>query len=278
MVTPNSSWENLIRLLAAVWLLFGLVRGWGNGPFRLLVKPAAWLIALAVVRGFAAPAAAALASGTAWPLPACFLLASLGLGTVAYQVSSVVGRAFFKRTRDHDGFGARLLLGTSGAALGLAYNLLLLWIVVIAFRVAGHLASDQVTVDQARGARPGAAAPALASTQDVVERAFGKGTIDRFDPFPRAFYARLDQLRRLASDPGAVARLVAYPGFQRIWADPRLRALENDPELARAWLRNDYLAMASNPRLWTLLNSPDFWETFIGPQLDGAFRYALDGT
>jgi hypothetical protein len=265
-------------LVLAVWCLFSLVRGWANGPLRLLVKPAALLLTWVLVRMFGGAATGMVARSTGWSAPLCSLLGPGVLGLAGYQVLCWLGRTVFKRTRDHAEPLTRAIFGVTGATLALAYSLFWVWVAVVLIRFAGHFAAEQSAGDSARGLKPDAWVTNAVRLQASVESVFGKRLVDACDPVPPWVYQRLDRVARLAASPVALQRLVTYPGFQRAWDDPKLRALTADPTIVHDLQRGEYWAVLANPRLWDLLSSPDWWEIFCGPQFDAALRYALEGT
>jgi hypothetical protein len=262
-------------LVLAFWCLFSLVRGWANGPLRLLVKPAALLLAWVLVRTFGGAVTGMVARLTGWPAPLCSLAGAGALAFVGYQVFYLLGRTIFKRTRDYAEPLTRTIVGVTGGLLGLAYGLFWVWAAVILIRLTGHFAAEKATGDLAHGVRPEPWATNAVRLQASVESVLGKSVVDACDPVPRRVYRRLDQIARLVASPVALQRLVTYPGFQRAWDDPKVRALVADPKIVDDLQRGEYWAVLADPRLWDLLSSPEWRETFSGPQFDAALRYAL---
>jgi hypothetical protein len=275
--TPNPGWQAGCMLVLAFWCLFSLVRGWANGPLRLLVKPAALLLTWALVRTFGGAVTGMVARLTGWPAPLSSLVGAGALALVSYQVLYLLGRTIFKRTRDYAEPLTRTIFGVTGGLLGLAYGLFWVWAAVILIRLTGHFAAAQSTIDLAHGLTPEPWVTNAVRLQASVESVLGKSLVDACDPVPRPVYQRLDQIGHLVASPVALQRLVTYPGFQRAWDDPRVRALAADPTVIHDLQRGEYWAVLANPRLWDLLNSPDWREIFSGPRFDAALRYALEG-
>jgi len=263
-------------LVLAFWCLVSLVRGWANGPLRLLVKPAALLLTWIVVHTFGATAAGLVARSTGWPAPVSSLVGAGALAFVGYQVLYLIGRTVFKRTRDYAEPLTRTIFGVTGGLLGLAFGLFWVWAVVLLIRLTGHFAAEQSAGALAHGLAPDPWVTNAVRLQASIESVLGKSLVDACDPVPRQVYQRLDQIARVIASPIALERLMTYPGFQRAWDDPQVRALAADPAVARALERGDFWAVLANPRLWDLLNRPDWREIFSGPQFDAALRYALE--
>jgi hypothetical protein len=276
--TPDSDWQTAWLLLVGLWLLFALIRGWVNGPLRLLVKPAALLIAWLLVRTFSGNAGAALTAWTGWPAPQCTLVAGCILAFLSYQGVCLLGRTLFKRTRDHASPLTRTAFGVMGAGVGLFYGLLLIWATVVMIRFFGHFAAAQTADDPAQSSAPSGLAANVVRLQASVEAALGRPLVEACDPVPRWFYRRLEQTQRLVASPVALERFLTYPGFEEAWHDSRLRAIEADPVIVQNLRQGRVWPVLADPRIWDLLGSPAWWATFSGPRYDAALRYALDGT
>jgi hypothetical protein len=276
--TPDPDWQAGCLLLLALWLVYALVRGWVNGPLRLLVKPAALLLSWVLVHTFGGTITGILAKWTGWSVPVCVLAGSAALGVVGYEIFYRLGRTFFKRTREHAEPLTRITFGLTGALLSSAFSLFWIWVTVVLIRFAGHLASEQSASDLGQGLTPDAWTTNALRLQASAESVFGKRLVDACDPVPRWVYQRIDRIIRLAASPVALQRLATYPGFQSAWDDPRVRALAADPTVAQELRRGAYWEVLANPKVWDLLNSPGWWRIFSGPEFDAALRYALDGT
>lgn len=276
--TPDPDWQTGCVLVLGLWCLFSLVRGWANGPLRLLVKPVALLLSWVLVRTFGGAVAEVVARSTGWPTPLCALAGPGALALISYEVLCRLGRTFFKRTRDHAAPLTRVIFGVTGASLGLAYSLFGVWVAVVLIHFIGHFAANQSADDLAHGLTPDKWVTNVVRLQTSVESVLGKSVMEACDPVPRWVYERFDGVIRLVASPAALQRLITYPGFQRAWDTPEVRALAADPTIVSDVQRGDYWAVLANPRLWNLLSSPDWWEIFCGPQFDAALRYALNGT
>ncbi|MBV9490035.1 MAG: hypothetical protein JO069_09975 [Verrucomicrobia bacterium] len=275
---PDPDWQTGCLLVVLLWLLFAVVRGWVNGPFRLLVKPLALLAAWLLAHAFGGSIAGVLARSTGWPAPLCTLIGICGAGFLGYQAGCFLGRAFFKRTRDVQEPWTRVIFGVTGAGLGLVYGLFLTWAVVVMIRFLGHFAAQQAAYDLAHDSAPGHLTMSIVRLQASLEAGVGKPFVNVYDPVPRRFYQRLEWAERLAIDPAALQRFVTYPGFEKVWDDPKVRAVASDRTVTRALERGDVWAVMTNPKIWDLLSSPGWWAIFSGPEFDAAARYALDGT
>ncbi|MBV8899812.1 MAG: hypothetical protein JOY92_06830 [Verrucomicrobia bacterium] len=275
---PDPDWQAGCVLVLVLWCLFALIRGWANGPLRLLVKPAALVLTWILVCTFGGAVTAMVARSTGWSAPLCSLVGPAALGLIAYQVLCWFGQTVFKRTRDHAEPLTRTIFGVTGAMLGLAYSLFWIWAAVVLIRFAGHFAAEQPAGDLARGSAPDPWVTNVVRLQASVESVLGKRLVDACDPVPPWVYERIDGIARLVASPVALRRLISYPGFQRAWDDTKVRALAADPTIVHDLQQGDYWAMLADPRFWDLLSSPEWWEIVFGPQFDAALRYALEGT
>jgi hypothetical protein len=76
----------------------------------------------------------------------------------------------------------------------------------------------------------------------------------------------------------AVAVLVAPTGsaLQSIWVNPRIRALQADPEILEPVRRGDFLSVLSNPKVIALWTDPGIRALWSGNEIQAACDYAKE--
>jgi hypothetical protein len=84
----------------------------------------------------------------------------------------------------------------------------------------------------------------------------------------------LDQCSQLLASPRAIGRLFEFPALRSIWENPRVRALQTDPEILEAVRRGDFLSILSNPKVIALWTDPNIRALLSGDQIQAACDYA----
>jgi hypothetical protein len=267
-------WRNLSFALAGGWVLLSFFRGWTQGILKQLLVP------LAV---FGASVAAILITPTAsgylyqnTRLPASALLLGLAIWFLAYNLLLLVGGIIFKRTRDQDFAIVRLVFGVGGAAVAVVYAFLQIWVVVVGIRIFGRVAEDQIAVQSSRNSVSGGLVVGLVRLKNSLELGSGKIVLDQLDPVPPEAYRRFDQCSQLLANPRAFGRLLESPALRGLWENPRIRALQSDPELLEAIRRGDFLSVLSNPKVFALWTDPSIRALLSGDQIQAACDYAKE--
>ena len=269
-------WRNVFLALAAGWIFLSFLRGWVQGVLRQLLAPLAFLGATAVVVLVAPAVSAYIQLGTQLPASISSLLLALALWLFAYNLLVLVGRIIFKRTRDQDFAIVRLGFGLAGAAIAVVYALLQIWVVVIGIRILGRVAEDQLVLQSSRNSAPSGLVVGLARMRNSLELGPGKAVLDQIDPVPQMFYDRMDQCSQLLGNPRAMGRLLASPSLRGIWENPRIRALQADPEILEAVRRGDFLSLLSNPKVIALWTDPGIRALWASNEIQTACDYAKE--
>jgi hypothetical protein len=181
----------------------------------------------------------------------------------------------FKRTRDQESPIAKLIYGFGGAFLGFLYGLFFLWLIVIGIRLVGYIAEKELSILSERGAAV-AFPVTLAKLKNSIERGVGRPILNVVDPIPRRWYQEIDQWGRAVSDPRILRKMMGYPGFQNVWRDPRVKALQDDPEIQAAAHQGNLIALMSNRKVVALMNDPEIRKACSPEQLQAALDYALN--
>jgi hypothetical protein len=260
-IQGSPTWQTTFVLICCGWLLFSCMRGWINGLLRQLLSIAAVIGSMLIVSWFAEPVATFIHTTihlSGLPLTALAVLVVWG---ISYNLIILVGRILFKRTRDQDSGVVRLIYGFGGALIGLIFGLVCIWAFVIGLRLVGHVAENQVHLQQSRSDPAPKWVVNTAKLKNSVELGIGGSLINTVDPLPRGFYQQMDSLCRSVADPQALQKLMNNPGLNRL--SPKFADLEHDPEIVAAIQRGDILAIASNPKIIALLNDPELRKSLL---------------
>jgi hypothetical protein len=267
-------WRNVFFALAGGWVLLSFLRGWTQGILRQLLVPLAVFGALIAVILVTPTASGYLYQNTR--LPASALLLGFAIWLFAYNLLVFVGGIIFKRTREQDFAIVRLVFGVGGAIIAVVYAFLQIWVIVVGIRILGHVAEDQIAVQSSRNAVSSGLVVGLARLKNSLELGSGKVVLDQLDPVPPEAYRRLDQFSQLLANPRAIGRLLESPALRGIWENPRIRALQADPEILEAIRRGDFLSILSNPKVFALWTDPSIRALLSGDQIQAACDYAKE--
>ena len=272
-IQGSHQWQTAVFVVAAVLLLVSVVRGWGKGLMRQLVGIVALFAA-----GYLVLCYSGLVGEFLRPhLPALLLLpaAALIIWVVSFNLIALIGRLLFKRTKDCQSNSLRLIYGVGGGIIGLGYGLLFVWCMLIALKVFGQIAENQVKMQRMKNESSGAFVLNLAKLKNSVELGSGRAVLDSIDPLPSRFYRDLDQYSRVIEDPEAIQKLLEYPGFRRILESPQALEVERDPQIAADVKKGNIIGVFTNRKVIELLNDPHIQSAFTQGDLEAALNYAL---
>jgi membrane protein required for colicin V production len=271
----SASWQWIFLAVALLWLLISTARGWSKGLMRQLVSVVALIAAVWITSRFSSNLADYLRTALHLPEGIVTLVAILFLWIVTSNLVVLIGHMLFKRTRDQESPIAKLIYGFGGAFLGFLYGLFFLWLIVIGIRLVGYIAEKELSILSERGAAV-AFPVTLAKLKNSIERGFGRPILNVVDPIPRRWYQEIDQWGRAVSDPRILRKMMGYPGFQNVWRDPRVKALQDDPEIQAAAHQGNLIALMSNRKVVALMNDPEIRKACSPEQLQAALDYALN--
>jgi Colicin V production protein len=272
-IEGSAQWQTAAFIIAIAWILVSAVRGWGKGLMRQLAGIVALFAAGFLVLHYTGEMEEFLRPHVP-PLILIFVSAVL-IWVVSFNSIVLIGRLFFKRTKDCESSLIRLIYGLGGGAIGVGYGLLFVFCVLIGLKVIGRIAENQVEIQHAKNESSGALILNLAKLKNSVELGYGRRVLESVDPFPSRFYRELDQYSRLIADPEAIQKLLEYPGFRRIWESPQVLEIERDPEIVADVQRGNILGVFTNRKVVALLNDPQIRSIFNQGDLDAALNYAL---
>ncbi len=291
MTTGSALWQTIFVSFALLLVLFEVVRGWRLGLVRQLVR----LLALVAAYG-----AGFFGGRFLLPLLRPFLrlpdfLISIGAGAIlaviVYVAISTLGAILFKRTGEQNAGIVRLVYGICGAVLGIFFGLFSVWLVVVAIRSTGAIASAELRApDPVEARSPGrpAARPrplpnepegiiqSLAKLKNSIELGPLGETVKTVDVVPAQTYQILGKVGTLASNPRSAERFLSYPGARELTENPRIIALRDDPEIFELIQQQRFLELLQNPKLIEAMNDPELARQIKAFKFQEALEFAME--
>ncbi len=278
-------WHTPLLVLALGFVLFQAWKGWRLGIVRQLLRIAAIGSSYAVAvfwGGALVPVLRPLG------LPDAVLRwvggALLGMGT--FLAVSMLAAVLFKKTTDQSLRLVRWGYGALGALAGVCLGLVYLWASLLVIRVLGSVAPPPT---QARSAGPTqevsstvalarSVTRGLGEVKEVLDQEGPRSVIDRLDPLPGNLAGVLSKMGQVTSAPQALLRLQTYSGLKPLLHNPKIQALQRDPEVARAAGSRDlgkYLGLLLHPKVVDALNDEQVVALLKEVDLEKALDYAL---
>ncbi len=282
-------WQTIFISFALLLILFEVVRGWRLGIVRQLAR----LLAL-----MAAYAAALLGGRWLVPIlrpvfrvPDLFISVAAGaiLALAIYAAVNALGAILFKRTGQQPVGIVRLLYGVCGAALGIFFGFFTVWLVVVAIRSTGAIASAELHSQTAAHDRvaplttrpassPNETQPlldALARLKNSIELGSLGEVVKAVDVVPTQTYQTLGKVGTVVSNPRSAERLFSYPGARELTENPKIIALRGDREIIEMIQGQRFLELLQNPKLIEALNDPALAAQIKSFDFQKALDYAL---
>lgn len=292
MTAGSQLWQTIFISFAFLLIALEIARGWRLGLVRQLVR----LLALAAAYG-AGLFGGQLLLPVLRPflrVPDLFISLVAGgiLALAVYAVISAFGAVLFKRTGQQSAGLVRLVYGICGALLGIFFGLFSVWLVVVAIRSTGAIASADLRAPEAapprssspaplRAARPtppGAPAPmiqSLAKLKNSIELGRFGETVKAVDVVPAQTYQTLGKVGTVASNPRSAERFLTFPGAKELTENPKIIALRDDPEIIELIQRQRYLELLQHPKLIEAMNDPTLARQAKSFKFQEALDYAL---
>jgi hypothetical protein len=274
MAEQQDSSQLIFLGLGAVVIILFAIRGWRLG----LVRQALSIVAVA------AAYAAAFFGGKylipflrpiGFPDQILTVIGGLILGAVVYCGISVVSGLLFKRTEHHGAGFLRFGFGFSGAILGAAFGVFLLLVGAVGIRLLGSIAEHELSGKKNRGA----ASNPVASRLALIKRSLSEGpagaVVEKVDPIPHGVYDILGKVGQMSSNPESISRFSDNPNVKALSSHPKIIALQNDPEIAKAAEEQDFLSLLRNPKLVAAANDPEVISLVGALDLNNALDFAL---
>lgn len=284
MAIPAELWQLALLGAAALLILLKAWRGWRLGVVRQLAGIAA--LVAAWIAGLLGGKLMAPVLKSVWPGPDRLLsiVGGILLALFVFATISLVSALVFKKT-EHQSVGlVRFGFGLSGAIVGAAYGIVLVWVLVLGLRLVGTVAETQLAVEnnprlQAGAAQekrpPGPVIGGMAQVKRALEHGALGTVVEQLDPVPGHYYSTLGKLGRVVGDPRSIERFTQYPGVRPLMQQPKLTALLNDPSVAKAALERNYVALFSHPRIVAAANDPELGAALQKIELEKALDFAL---
>jgi uncharacterized membrane protein required for colicin V production len=255
------------------------IRGWRQGVVRQLVN----LLALVAAYGTAMAAgklAVPILHRLGYPDLLVSAITGAVVGAVVYLAVTAAGAILFRRT-DHQSLGIlRLGYGAGGSALGFVGALVTVWLSVLAIHFLGTVAQAEVNMAKTPEARrSGLTASPMAVELAQFKHSLDSGPTGAFlngaDPVPQRFYLIIEKMTRVVSSVDSMRRFVTYPGTRILSENPKIVALQKDPEIARQVVRGNFVGLLGNPKILAAVSDPNLESLVKNFELEKALDYAL---
>ncbi|MBA3651318.1 MAG: hypothetical protein H0W66_07540 [Chthoniobacterales bacterium] len=292
MTAGSQLWQIIFISFALLLVALEIARGWRLGLVRQLVR----LLALAAAYG-----AGLFGGRLLLPVLRPFLrvpdlfisfVAGAILALAVYAVISTLGAILFKRTGQQSAGLVRLVYGICGALLGIFFGLFSVWLVVVAIRSTGAIASAELRAPDAVASRPARPAPlrsarpnppndpapmiqSLAKLKNSIELGRFGETVKAVDVVPAQTYQTLGKVGTVASSPRSAERFLTFPGAKELTENPKIITLRDDPEIIELIQRQRYLELLQHPKLIEAMNDPTLARQVKSFKFQEALDYAL---
>jgi hypothetical protein len=262
-------------------MLVQSIRGWRLGVVRQLVNLLA-LVAAYCTAMASGRLAAPLLHRFGYPDLLVSVIAGALIGGVVYMAMATLGAIMFRRTDDQSLGLLRLGYGAGGSALGLMGALVTVWLSVLAIRFLGTVAQAEVNMASTPAARrDGMTVNPMTIELAKFKRSLDSGPTGAFlngtDPVPQHFYLIVQKMTQVISNVDSMRRFVSYPGTRVLSQNPKIMALQRDPEIARQVGRGNLLGLLGNPKIMEAVNDPGLEVLVRDFELEKALDYALAG-
>ena len=274
---------------AGLFVAFTAWHGWRLGILRQIISILA--LAASYIIGYfgGGTLGRLLAHFIDLPERALAVMGAVALGFIIYCCITLLGVVAFKKTAEQKAGLVRLGYGISGAACGGFYGLFLVWIMVLAIRLLGSVAETQLAASYypSRSTNkhsstptpaptpPNAVIRTLAHMKESLEQGPTGMVVQQVDPIPGTLYGILRKLGVMVSDEKSIDRFLSYPGVKPLLANPKIAALQNDPDITRDVVGRNYLGLIRNPHIIAAANDAEIGELMRKFEFEKALDYAI---
>ena len=200
-------------------------------------------------------------------------LARAQVALLAYLIAVGCGAILFKRTGQQELGLVRFFYGLSGAAIGLAFGVVMVWLLLVFVRVAGLFAPPPAQSDAG-----GIAARTLGVVREwksEIENGPVSGLVKAVDPLRERDYESAERAGQLIGNPERLRKLWESAALREWAADERVKQLANDPELQKLVSERDFAAFLRHPRVVAFLNDPELIARARRTDFEAALREAV---
>jgi len=255
------------------------IRGWRLGVVRQFVNLIALILAYAaaVIGG---KVATPMLRGLGYPDLLISAVVGAVIGCVLYLLLTMLGAVLFRRTDEQSLGLLRLGYGAGGSALGCIGALVTVWLSVVAIRFLGTVAQAEVNMARTpaavrQGVTVSPLAVELARFKRSIDSSPASGFLNGTDPLSQRTYLIIEEMTRVISNPEAMHRFVGFPGTEVLSENPRIVALQGDPEIRRIVAHGNFLQLLGNPKIVAAINDPKLEKLVRSFELEKALDYAL---
>ncbi len=309
-MTNDNSWAQILLIAAVLFVAYRAWSGWRQGVVRQALSILALVTAYAVAI-FCGHLLVPLLRPLGYPDKILAIIGGAILGCIAFIAIAITSGIMFKKTAEQSVGVVRWTYGGLGAVLGASFGLFVVWVCIVAIRLLGTLAESHTT---APVAKPSAAhrTPIVARTLSVDRTLPGKATevevdedpvdtatvpnvfavslvemkhaleegktgavLEHLDPIPEEIYTTINKIGQMVSSEQGIERFQEYPGVRELMHNPKLQALQQNPEISKAAQAGDYMGLLRNPQVVAAVNDPEVSSLLRGFKLDKALDYAL---
>lgn len=283
--------EAIYLAVIGVITLFLMWSGWRQGFARQVMTLLAILSAY-LVGWFAGPSLVPYFSFLRYPEPLTRIIAGCVAGFSTFLIVRTLRMLLFKKTSQLDPGFLRSTYGVLGAAMGLAFGGVLLFLSSDFIRLIGTVASTHVQISEQRKKtneadpnhdrneapeEPSELIRGLAKLGSALDEGTTGQFIKRYDPVPTNIYASITKLALMVSNQDALDRFLSYPGIMGLTRHPKLVALQSDPSVAELIKSHSYLRLLRHEKVVALASDPEFAAEVKKVNFDGALDAAVKG-
>jgi hypothetical protein len=273
MLETNPLPTNFLAIAAAIWILFMAWRGWRLGIVRQTLN----ILAVGAAYGggwYGGAFLLPILRPLGFPDRILAIIGGAIVGLATYCAISGLSALLFKRTSQQSVGMVRFGFGVSGALLGAAFGGFLLLVMAVAIRLLGSVAEASAAQADATH-HPNRLVTSLTGLKHSIEQGTTGAIIERVDPVPEKVYDTLGKVGRLTAHPESLTRFSEDNHVRSLSAHPKILALRDDPEVAKAVREQDFLTLLRHPKIVAAANDPEVLKLMGGFDLEKALDFAL---
>ena len=256
--------------VAALIIIFETIKGWRLGLVRQLVRFGA-MVGAYTAAVFGAGMTVPFLRQLGYP---DFILSCIGgtaLFLVVYLLLSIIGGILFKRTGHQEVGLVWFFYGATGALLGIAFSLVLIFILMDAVRILGSVA--EAGSSKSKGENP--VLVTITGLKHSLENGAPGTMLQTVDPVPKKVYSVATKLGRVTSNMESLERFLSYPGAKELAERPEIQTLHQDPEILTAVRDHQFAALLKNEKIVKAANDPKVNALIKKFDLEKALDYSL---
>jgi hypothetical protein len=197
------------------------------------------------------------------------------LAIAVFVAISLLSALLFKRTSQQSVGIIRFGYGASGALLGGVFGVFLVLVLAVAIRLLGSIAESELANASAR-LPASRLSSSLAHIKQSIESGATGAVMEKVDPVPDKLYSTLGKVGLIASSAEGLERFTENPGIRPLQNHPKIIALRDDPEIAKAVREQDFMGLLRHPKLVAAANDPEILRMLSGVNIERALNDAAD--